>query len=86
MQGNPWRSSCYYFTLSLPRTQVRSLVEEVKSHKPRSVAKKKILKKEFKYTLPKKDEQLQSIQSMEHHSVPGKTLHNTAASQKHHVE
>jgi len=35
----------------------------------------KFLKKEFKYILPKTDEQLQSIQSMEHHSVPGK---NTA--------
>ena len=36
----PWQSSGYAATLSLLRDPVRSLVGELRSHKPRSAAKK----------------------------------------------
>ena len=39
--GLPWMSRGYDSTLSLLRTQVQSLVEELRSHKPRDMAKKK---------------------------------------------
>ena len=38
--GIPWRSSGKDSALSLPRVRVQSLVRELKSHKPRSEAKK----------------------------------------------
>ena len=38
LMGIPWLSSGYHSVLSLPRVQVQSLVRELKSCKPRSVA------------------------------------------------
>ena len=38
--GIPWQSSDWGSTLSLPRAPVRSLVRELRSHKPLSTAKK----------------------------------------------
>ena len=39
--GIPWRSIGWDSVLSQPRTQVQSLVGELRSHKPYSAAKKK---------------------------------------------
>ena len=40
LEGIPWQSSGWESALSLPRAWVQSLVGELKSHKPRSTAKK----------------------------------------------